>query len=49
MSAQTQRQPLATIVIVNWNGAHLLPACLDGVRKLEAPFDFETEPVARAA
>ncbi len=25
--------PLATVVIVNWNGAHLLPACLDGLAR----------------
>jgi GT2 family glycosyltransferase len=24
---------LATVVIVNWNGAHLLPACLDGLAR----------------
>ena len=49
MSAQTQTRPLATIVIVNWNGARLLPACLDGVRKLEAPFAFETVVVDNAS
>jgi hypothetical protein len=32
----------ATVVIVNWNGAHLLPACLDGLAKQVAPFAFET-------
>jgi len=26
-------RPLATIVIVNWNGAHLLAPCLDAVAK----------------
>ncbi len=26
----------ATIVVVNWNGAHLLPACLDALRKQTA-------------
>ncbi len=30
----------ATVVIVNWNGAHLLPACLDAVRKQDVT-DFE--------
>ncbi len=34
--------PYATVVVVNWNGAHLLPACLDGLAKQAAPFDFET-------
>ena len=32
-----------TVVIVNWNGAHLLPACLDAVAQLQTtPFAFET-------
>jgi GT2 family glycosyltransferase len=31
----------ATVVIVNWNGAHLLGPCLDAVRKQDAD-DFET-------
>ena len=26
-------ETLATVVIVNWNGAHLLPACLDGLAR----------------
>lgn len=30
----------ATVVIVNWNGAHLLPPCLDAVRKQDMD-DFE--------
>ncbi|MGF7233935.1 MAG: glycosyltransferase, partial [Frankia sp.] len=34
--------PYATVVVVNWNGAHLLPACLDGLAKQVAPFGFET-------
>ncbi len=34
--------PLATIVIVNWNGAHLLPACLDGVAGLRTTHAYET-------
>jgi GT2 family glycosyltransferase len=40
---------LATIVIVNWNGARLLPPCLDAVRKLETPFAFETVVVDNAS
>ena len=34
--------PVATVVIVNYNGAHLLPACLDALdaqRSADAPFD----------
>jgi GT2 family glycosyltransferase len=34
--------PLATVVIVNWNGAHLLPDCLDGVRRQTGGVAFET-------
>lgn len=41
--------PLATIVIVNWNGAHLLPACLDAIAKQDAPFPFETHVVDNAS
>ena len=41
--------PLATIVIVNWNGAHLLPACLDAIAKQDAPFAFETQVVDNAS
>jgi GT2 family glycosyltransferase len=41
--------PLATVVVVNWNGAHLLPACLDAVRAQEAPFAFETVVVDNAS
>jgi GT2 family glycosyltransferase len=41
--------PLATVVIVNWNGARLLPACLDAVRRLETPFAFETVVVDNAS
>ena len=29
--------PLASVVIVNYNGAHLLPACLDGLAKQTLP------------
>jgi glycosyltransferase involved in cell wall biosynthesis len=31
----------ATVVVVNWNGAHLLPACLDALAKQDVD-DFET-------
>jgi GT2 family glycosyltransferase len=34
--------PLATVVIVNWNGAHLLPDCLDGMRRQTGEIAFET-------
>jgi hypothetical protein len=34
--------PLATIVIVNWNGAHLLPPCLDAIAKQATDFAYET-------
>lgn len=34
--------PLATVVIVNWNGAHLLPACLEGLRRQRGDITFET-------
>lgn len=34
--------PLATVVIVNWNGAKLLPACLDAVAAQRTPFRFRT-------
>ncbi|MCK9922209.1 glycosyltransferase family 2 protein [Frankia sp. AgPm24] len=42
-------QPLATIVIVNWNGAHLLAACLDGVAKQDASFAYRTWVVDNAS
>ncbi len=29
--------PLATVVVVNWNGAHLLPDCLDGLAAQDLP------------
>jgi GT2 family glycosyltransferase len=29
--------PLVTVVIVNWNGAHLLPACLDALAAQDLP------------
>jgi GT2 family glycosyltransferase len=29
--------PIATVVIVNYNGAHLLEACLDGLRQQDMP------------
>ena len=34
--------PLATVIIVNWNGAHLLPDCLDGLRRQRGSVTFET-------
>ena len=41
--------PLATVVIVNWNGAHLLPACLDALAKQDVPFAFDTWVVDNAS
>ncbi|MFB3882104.1 MAG: glycosyltransferase family 2 protein [Armatimonadota bacterium] len=32
--------PLVSVVVLNWNGAHLLPACLDSVRT-QTLHDFE--------
>ncbi|CAI7975853.1 Glycosyltransferase family 2 protein [Frankia sp. Hr75.2] len=49
MTGQAAPEPLATIVIVNWNGAHLLPPCLDAVAKQDAPFTFETHVVDNAS
>jgi GT2 family glycosyltransferase len=31
--AEVLAPEIATVVIVNWNGAHLLPACLDGLAR----------------
>ncbi|MBL7488626.1 glycosyltransferase [Frankia sp. AgB1.9] len=42
-------RPLATIVIVNWNGAHLLPPCLDAVAKQNTAFGFQTWVVDNAS
>jgi GT2 family glycosyltransferase len=42
-------RPLATIVIVNWNGAHLLPPCLDAVAKQSTAFGFQTWVVDNAS
>jgi GT2 family glycosyltransferase len=47
--APAASQPLVTIVIVNWNGAHLLPMCLNAVRRLQAPFAFQTWVVDNAS
>jgi GT2 family glycosyltransferase len=32
--------PQATVVVVNYNGAHLLPPCLDGLRRQDTPPGF---------
>jgi hypothetical protein len=39
-SVPTTSSALATVVVVNWNGAHLLPACLDALaaQRTQAPF-----------
>ena len=38
----------ATVVVVNWNGAHLLPACLTALRRQSVP-DFQTWVVDNAS
>jgi hypothetical protein len=38
----------ATVVVVNWNGGHLLPPCLDALRKQDVD-DFETVVVDNAS
>ena len=40
---------LATVIVVNWNGAHLLPACLDGLRRQNGAVSFETWVVDNAS
>lgn len=40
--------PAASVVIPNWNGAALLPTCLDGLRRQSVP-DFETILVDNAS
>jgi GT2 family glycosyltransferase len=41
---------LATVVVVNYNGAHLLPACLAGLRRQDLPAGtFETVVVDNAS
>jgi len=30
-------EPLVTVVVLNWNGAHLLPGCLDGLAAQDLP------------
>ena len=32
--------PQATVVVVNYNGAHLLPPCLEGLRRQDTPAGF---------
>lgn len=39
----------ATVVIVNYNGAHLLPACLDGVAAQTSAAEFDTIVVDNAS
>ena len=40
----------ATVVVVNYNGAHLLPPCLDGLRRQDLPAGaFETVVVDNAS
>ena len=47
--AQATTATLATVVIVNWNGAHLLPGCLDALAAQQAGFDFATWVVDNAS
>ncbi|HMA45673.1 MAG TPA: glycosyltransferase family 2 protein, partial [Frankiaceae bacterium] len=49
MTAVTGGAPRATVVIVNWNGERLLPACLDAVAAQTAPFRYETWVVDNAS
>jgi GT2 family glycosyltransferase len=37
------------VIVVNWNGAHLLPACLDGLRRQNGAVPFETWVVDNAS
>jgi GT2 family glycosyltransferase len=32
-----EAEPLVTVVVLNWNGAHLLPDCLDGLAAQDLP------------
>jgi GT2 family glycosyltransferase len=41
--------PLATVIIVNWNGAHLLPACLDALAEQQTSIPFATWVVDNAS
>ena len=41
--------PAATVVIVNYNGAHLLPACLDALSAQAADVEFDTVVVDNAS
>ena len=41
--------PLVTVVIVNWNGAKLLPPCLDAVAAQKCDFRFRTVVVDNAS
>ncbi len=41
--------PLATVVVVNFNGAHLLPACLQGLRRQTIAGSFDTVVVDNAS
>jgi GT2 family glycosyltransferase len=48
-TATADPAPRATVVIVNWNGAHLLPPCLDALAKQVTDFAFETWVVDNAS
>jgi len=48
--SQPAGAPLATVVVVNYNGAHLLPPCLEGLRRQDLPAGtFETVVVDNAS
>jgi GT2 family glycosyltransferase len=42
-------EPRATVVVVNWNGAHLLPACLDALAAQQTGSPFLTWVVDNAS
>ena len=49
MPAPASTAARATVVVVNWNGAHLLPSCLDGLLAQTAPFPFDVVVVDNAS
>jgi hypothetical protein len=48
-SAPTTCSALATVVVVNWNGAHLLPACLDALAAQRTQMPFATWVIDNAS
>jgi GT2 family glycosyltransferase len=49
MPASAPAEPLATVIIVNWNGAKLLSPCLDAVAAQRCDFPFRTVVVDNAS